>query len=40
MESAPGTYALVLESEKKQTARVGKLGSFVIHPDFYINISR
>ncbi|RJP82871.1 MAG: hypothetical protein C4522_01970 [Desulfobacteraceae bacterium] len=31
MEPLHGTYALVLKSKKKQTAKVGKLGSLSIH---------
>jgi len=38
MEPVPGTYALVLKSEKKQTAKIGKLGRLPIFPGWYIYV--
>lgn len=36
--SAPGTYALILQSERNQTIRVGKSGSLTIRPGWYVYI--
>jgi Uri superfamily endonuclease len=38
MEPVPGTYVLVLKSEKKQTAKIGKLGRLLIYPGWYIYV--
>lgn len=38
MKSAPGTYVLVLESDKQQRIQIGKWGQLEIHPGYYLYV--